>query len=48
MAHPTEASLIYCFLQDFISGTSLLTILNPNGFEKKESERQEWSEKVLR
>jgi hypothetical protein len=47
-ANPTEESLIYCFLQDLISGTSSLTILKPNGFENKERERQEWNEKVLR
>jgi hypothetical protein len=47
-ANPTEESLIYWFLQDFISGTSSLTILKLDGFEIKERERQEWNEKVLR
>jgi len=47
-ANPTEESLIYWFLQDFISGTSSLTILKLDGFENKERERQEWNEKVLR
>jgi len=47
-ANPTEESLIYWFLEDFISGTSSLTILKLAGFENKERERQEWNEKVLR
>jgi hypothetical protein len=40
-ANHTEESLIYWFLQDFISGTSSLTIFKLDSFENKEQERQE-------